>query len=1213
MEKALFSVSCTTCRAKISVRKKEAIGQILECPKCGSMVMISPPEGWVEEEAASATSAIPLAPASKSIAAPPSSKSVNTASHAPPPVTAPTQKTAVAAPPVQAAVAIVAGAQAVDPLRGHRGARSNAASAAPPAAAAAASPPAPPAPPVPPAATVPMEGPQAVAVRLGFTPYTVPEVVAGETYLSALAQSFAGRTAVLVLSGLLGLAGVLGIWRLVVHRHEAASARAGNPQAAAPAETAPVEDASATSKASPELIDCRWLPEQTICVLDLRPSRMAQQSQNDAVDFLLRRWQPYADVQSLQLALGLPQDRIRRLTWALTDLNDASAGCVVFELEDGVNPASFVPKGGDVDLGGKLAGRRLRGAPWPHTVAAVDGHRIVAATEDVLRRLAAHPPAEGEGAPLASRPLDLLLKKLLPTGEVAVLVDLSAARSAASKSPADWLDVWPEGKASWRLLYETPLAMSFSVKTADDHRCELGLVCSSEPIARTLRLETEKLLAAAMRVLPGHIAAMQKAAPRGQAAARAAEYARLLDELLASLHTYGCETADGILRLRLKWSGQGLPSWIVTALENDTAWKADRLAAARWVDEANHRGLLSALLKYAKSKDPNRFPAGAANFARALGPETRLSWIAELLPFMGHNDWSLNFASNWNSPENQRVAQRPLLEVVNPALGPAERAGPGDYPVTHYVGAAGVGEDAASLPADDPRAGVFGDERQTRLQDLPRGGANTIAILGVQDRCGPWAQGGRSTVRPLTQRPYVNGKDGFGSGQADGMVVGMADGSARFLSDKIDPEILEKLVTVRGGEKVDMSALDPQQDAEALLVAPPPARNPHAGAAAVRPPAAAQEKPEAPLDRRLRARLDEPVQKLSLSKMRLIDAVQLVANVGALKVSFDPDAMEALGVSLGDPVSIESAGTTVGALLDQIAAARNMARIVDNGQLLFTSKAEFREQLQTIHYTVSDLTRGDPQAAAELAGLIQRFIVPQSWQAAHAPAGNLPAGGGAIEVSPEVLKITQTAQVHHQIVVFCEKLRVARGLPPRSHLDPRQFSLQSRISRAKPMLGRLTSVDVGTALPLADILEQLKPPGMEFLIDRPALAAAKTSENAATTLRADKLPLGLVLRQLLEPLGLAWRAVDANTLQITTQKALAARLEVEFYPLANRPAAQPPGAVVDQVRAGVRDAVWGDAGASGALHFDLPSQCLIVLQAQPVQAEVEAFLAQPAK
>ncbi len=225
-----------------------------------------------------------------------------------------------------------------------------------------------------------------------------------------------------------------------------------------------------------------------------------------------------------------------------------------------------------------------------------------------------------------------------------------------------------------------------------------------------------------------------------------------------------------------------------------------------------------------------------------------------MLPFLGHNDWNLDFASNWNSPENQRVhaAGRCRRSSIRPSVRPPRSA---TYPVTHYVGAAGVGEDAAGLPADDPRAGVFGYERQTRQQDLVRGGANTIAVMGVQDRCGPWAQGGRSTVRPLTQRPYINGPDGFGSGQADGMVVGMADGSARFLSDKIDPEILEKLVAVHGGDKVDMSAMDPAPGSRRHCGAPAALEQPLVALPPVPvkpPPPVVKPKSSPPLDPRLR-------------------------------------------------------------------------------------------------------------------------------------------------------------------------------------------------------------------------------------------------------------------------------------------------------------------------------------------------------------------------
>ena len=38
-----FSIACTTCQTQLRVRDRSAIGQILTCPKCGSMVLVEPP------------------------------------------------------------------------------------------------------------------------------------------------------------------------------------------------------------------------------------------------------------------------------------------------------------------------------------------------------------------------------------------------------------------------------------------------------------------------------------------------------------------------------------------------------------------------------------------------------------------------------------------------------------------------------------------------------------------------------------------------------------------------------------------------------------------------------------------------------------------------------------------------------------------------------------------------------------------------------------------------------------------------------------------------------------------------------------------------------------------------------------------------------------------------------------------------------------------
>ena len=329
---------------------------------------------------------------------------------------------------------------------------------------------------------------------------------------------------------------------------------------------------------------------------------------------------------------------------------------------------------------------------------------------------------------------------------------------------------------------------------------------------------------------------------------------------------------------------------------------------------------------------------------------------------------------------------------------------------------------------------------------------------------------------------------------------------------------------------------------------------------------------------------------------------------GNISVSFDPDAMQELDVSLHDPISIDVPKTTVGKALEAIAAELKMAVIVENGQIVLTSTAEHREDLRPISYSVKDLTGSHVEAAADLAALLQRLVAPESWR----PNG----GRGTVEIAPEALKITQTGHVHYQVLVFCEKLRVARGLPTKSQLarsDPQRFALATRTERAKEVLERVTSIDVSVPAPLGSILDRLKPPaGPEIFIDRPALAAGEVSESKPVKFRADKLPLGEALGKLLDPLELTWRAVDADTLQVTTCKAAAARMELEFYPVGRLLAGQPAAAWIERITK-LPGAKWAEGGGGGAVYFDPTCQCLIVLQSPPVQRAIAALLKEKAK
>ncbi|HUS37869.1 MAG TPA: hypothetical protein VMX74_00370, partial [Pirellulales bacterium] len=50
-----FSIVCVTCRVRLTVRDAAAIGQILKCPKCHSMVLVEAPAGGAPATADSET------------------------------------------------------------------------------------------------------------------------------------------------------------------------------------------------------------------------------------------------------------------------------------------------------------------------------------------------------------------------------------------------------------------------------------------------------------------------------------------------------------------------------------------------------------------------------------------------------------------------------------------------------------------------------------------------------------------------------------------------------------------------------------------------------------------------------------------------------------------------------------------------------------------------------------------------------------------------------------------------------------------------------------------------------------------------------------------------------------------------------------------------------------------------------------------------------
>ena len=169
----------------------------------------------------------------------------------------------------------------------------------------------------------------------------------------------------------------------------------------------------------------------------------------------------------------------------------------------------------------------------------------------------------------------------------------------------------------------------------------------------------------------------------------------------------------------------------------------------------------------------------------------------------------------WKDPANEPFVRRRATDLLNPRVtGVASDEG---YPASHYVGVAGVGADAAELPKSHPRAGAFGYNRRTTRDDIKDGTSNTLLVVGAQDHPPAWASG-TGSVRGLTAEPYLNGHDHLGTGQADGMLVLMADGSVKFLSKDTDPKLMRRMAAMADGLPLDAQVPGEPSDP----VTPPP-------------------------------------------------------------------------------------------------------------------------------------------------------------------------------------------------------------------------------------------------------------------------------------------------------------------------------------------------------------------------------------------------------
>lgn len=351
------------------------------------------------------------------------------------------------------------------------------------------------------------------------------------------------------------------------------------------------------------------------------------------------------------------------------------------------------------------------------------------------------------------------------------------------------------------------------------------------------------------------------------------------------------------------------------------------------------------------------------------------------------------------------------------------------------------------------------------------------------------------------------------------------------------------------------------------------------------------------------ARLQDKIAEVEFTDVPLTKFVRFLMNFSTIPISLDPDALALVGVTPRSPINLEAADATVDQLLNAALGPSRLSYVTMGQQLLVTRAPLPGGGLRTVSHNVADLVASDPRQLTQLAELIAEMVEPESW--------DVRGGAGVIREEFPALVIQQQETILLRAIVFCERLRAARGLPPQSKFDPRLFSLEPRHAAAARQLAQPVTLNIPQPTALTRILDRLGDlSGLDILIDWQALGSLGWTPDTETTLVVNDRPIGDVLTELLQPMELAYRALDARGVQITSPAAAEARWDIEFYPA---PAVQ-PGETSEAMLARLRNELAGadSATLNGVLAIDAPSKYLIAALPQDQQQKLVSLLHPPA-
>jgi hypothetical protein len=316
---------------------------------------------------------------------------------------------------------------------------------------------------------------------------------------------------------------------------------------------------------------------------------------------------------------------------------------------------------------------------------------------------------------------------------------------------------------------------------------------------------------------------------------------------------------------------------------------------------------------------------------------------------------------------------------------------------------------------------------------------------------------------------------------------------------------------------------------------------------------------DAPVPQNVDAQLALPIQSLSMRAVPLATLIDSLADMSGVPMTIDPTALEIIGLSPRREVTLDVKSVTIEQALRTALASQRLDIAVRDGKVVVVGPAADAKRPRD--YDVTDLAAGDVTKAALLAEQIQRFVAVESWE----PSG----GAGNISANGTTLHIEQADREHIRVLVFLERLRLARGLPLVSRYPAERLTNESTYGQLAGKLRRPTTFTYVPWTRLADVVRDWqRQSDVTMLVDWKRLAEVELEPSSPISCSVIHRTWEEALDGILEPLGLAWWAIDGETIQITSRKAADGLQRIEFFaiPLALREKYAGDEALIEAIR-----------------------------------------------